>query len=204
MVTWDLPTHTNGNINGFILYYRKSKDTSSSQHEISLRPTKRSHLIQSLDVGKEYEIWMTASTSVGVGKRTAVIKTRTMTRSKFDLIKCELVQFVLYFFLPVNIFRQSLALNSPQFGQYPWQILLERRLKRSSVSCISIFACKTGKSLRTTVPLVSYIRNSLRFWYYASLSTCCPNLEKNWGHRENLGESGGQTFKGSDREKCQF
>ena len=32
--------------------------------------------------------------------------------------------------------------------------------------------------LRTTVPLVSYIRNSLRFWYYASLSTCCQNLEK--------------------------
>ena len=29
-------------------------------------------------------------------------------------------------------------------------------------------------------------------------------LKKNWGHRENLGESGGQTFKGSDREKCQF
>ena len=59
-------------------------------------------------------------------------------------------------------------------------------------------------TLRTTVPLVSYIRNSLRFWYYASFSTCCQNLEKNWGHRENLGESGGQTFKGSDREKCQF
>ena len=34
------------------------------------------------------------------------------------------------------------------------------------------------------MPLVSYIRNSLRFWYYASLSTCCQNLEKNWGHRE--------------------
>ena len=28
------------------------------------------------------------------------------------------------------------------------------------------------------MPLVSYIRNSLRFWYYASLSTCCQNLEK--------------------------
>ena len=54
------------------------------------------------------------------------------------------------------------------------------------------------------MPLVSYIRNSLRFWYYASLSTCGQNLEKNWGHRENLGESGGQTFKGSDREKCPF
>ena len=37
-------------------------------------------------------------------------------------------------------------------------------------------------SLRTTVPSVSYIRISLRFWYYASLSTCCQNLEKNWGH----------------------
>ena len=54
------------------------------------------------------------------------------------------------------------------------------------------------------MPLVSYIRNSLRFWYYASLSTCCQNLEKNWGHRENLGGSGGQAFKGSDPEKCHF
>ena len=35
--------------------------------------------------------------------------------------------------------------------------------------------------LRTTVPLVSYIRNSFRFWYYASLSTCCQNLEKKMG-----------------------
>ena len=33
-------------------------------------------------------------------------------------------------------------------------------------------------SLRTTVPLVSYIRISLRFWYYTSLSTCCENLDK--------------------------
>ena len=67
------------------------------------------------------------------------------------------------------------------------------------------FIVKQFANLRTTVPLVSYIRISLRFWYYASLSTCCQNLEKkNWGHRKNLGESGGQTFKGSDREKCQF
>ena len=28
------------------------------------------------------------------------------------------------------------------------------------------------------MPLVSYIRNSLRFWYYAYLSTCCQNLKK--------------------------
>ena len=36
----------------------------------------------------------------------------------------------------------------------------------------------TWSNLRTTVPLVSYIRNYLRFWYYASLSICCQNLEK--------------------------
>ena len=41
------------------------------------------------------------------------------------------------------------------------------------------------------MPLVSYIRKSLRFWYYASLSTCRQNFEKNWSHRENLGESVG-------------
>ena len=29
-------------------------------------------------------------------------------------------------------------------------------------------------------------------------------LEKNWGHRKNLGECGGQTFKVSGREKYNF
>ena len=29
-------------------------------------------------------------------------------------------------------------------------------------------------------------------------STCYQNLEKNWGHQENLGGSRGQTLKGSD------
>ena len=59
-------------------------------------------------------------------------------------------------------------------------------------------------NLRTTVPLVSYIRNSLKFWYHASLVPVVKILKKNWGHRENLGERGGQTFEGSDGEKCQF
>ena len=54
------------------------------------------------------------------------------------------------------------------------------------------------------MPLVSYIRNSLRVWHYAALSTCCQNLEKNWGHRKNLGEGGSQTLKESDREKYNF
>ena len=50
----------------------------------------------------------------------------------------------------------------------------------------------------------SYIRKSLRFLYYVSLNTGCQIPEKNWGHRKNLGESVGVTFKGSDREKCKF
>ena len=29
-------------------------------------------------------------------------------------------------------------------------------------------------------------------------------LKTNWGHRENLGEGGGQTSEGSDREKYNF
>ena len=37
------------------------------------------------------------------------------------------------------------------------------------------------------MPLVSYIRSQI--------------LKKSWGHRENLRESGGQTFKGSDRKE---
>ena len=46
-------------------------------------------------------------------------------------------------------------------------------------------------NLRTTVLLVSYIRNSLRFWYYASISTCCQNLEKKLGSPGKFGEKVG-------------
>ena len=41
------------------------------------------------------------------------------------------------------------------------------------------------------MPLVSYIRNSLRFWYYASLSTYCQNLEKKIGVTEKIWEKAG-------------
>ena len=36
------------------------------------------------------------------------------------------------------------------------------------------------------------------------LSTCCQNLEKNLGSPEKFGRRRGLSFKGSDREKCQF
>ena len=45
--------------------------------------------------------------------------------------------------------------------------------------------------LRMTVPLVSYIRSSLRFWYYASLSTCCQNLERKIGVTRKIWEKAG-------------
>ena len=54
------------------------------------------------------------------------------------------------------------------------------------------------------MPLVSYIRNSSDFGTMLPLVPVVKILKRNWGHRENLGESGDQTFKGSDREKCQF
>ena len=41
------------------------------------------------------------------------------------------------------------------------------------------------------MPSVSYIRNSLRFWYYASLSTCCQNLEKKNGVTRKIWEKVG-------------
>ena len=53
--------------------------------------------------------------------------------------------------------------------------------------------------LRAIVAIGSYIKISLRFWYYASLSVCCQNLEKQIG-RQNFRES----FKVSGREKGQF
>ena len=63
------------------------------------------------------------------------------------------------------------------------------------------FFFHVSSSLRTTVPLVSYIRISLRFGIIPPLVPVVKILKKNWSHRKNLGERGGQTFKGSDREK---
>ena len=70
---------------------------------------------------------------------------------------------------------------------------------RLNVTCIVIFL---NRSLRTTVPLVSYIRNSLRFWYYAALSTCCQNLGKKNGVTGKIWEKVGvKLLRRSDREK---
>ena len=51
------------------------------------------------------------------------------------------------------------------------------------------------------MPSVSYIRNSLRFWYYASLSTCCQNLEKEIGVTEEIWEKAGVKPLGDLTEK---
>ena len=55
--------------------------------------------------------------------------------------------------------------------------------------------------LRTTVALVSYIRNSLRFWYYASLSTCCQNLEEKIGVTGKIWEKAGVKLLMDQTEK---
>ena len=69
----------------------------------------------------------------------------------------------------------------------------------SEVIVIALFFCLSLKDqLRTTVHLVSYIRNSVRFWYEPPLVPVVKILKKVEITGENLGESGGQTFKGSD------
>ena len=58
--------------------------------------------------------------------------------------------------------------------------------------------------LRTTVPLVSYIKISLRFWYYASLSTCCQNLEKNWVTGKNWEKAGVKLLRDLTEKSVNF
>ena len=54
------------------------------------------------------------------------------------------------------------------------------------------------------MPLVSYIRIPSDFGIMPPLVPVVKILKKSWGHREYFGEREDQTFKGSDREKCQF
>ena len=79
-----------------------------------------------------------------------------------------------------------------------WRLLLNCMLY-----CTLSFQTKYP-NLRTTMPLVSYIRNSLRFWYYASLSTCFQNLEKKLRSPENLGESGVKLLRDLTEKSVNF
>ena len=54
------------------------------------------------------------------------------------------------------------------------------------------------------MPFVSYIRNSLRFWYYASLSTCCQNLEKNWVTGKILEKAGVKLLRDLTEKSVNF
>ena len=54
------------------------------------------------------------------------------------------------------------------------------------------------------MPLVSYIRNSLRFGIMLRLVPVVKILKKNWGHGENLGESGGQTLRDLTEKSVNF
>ena len=74
-----------------------------------------------------------------------------------------------------------ITLDCKLFQMMPYIIILKVRK----------FHQPTANCLRTTVPSVSYIRNSPRFWYYASLSTCCQNLEKKIGVTGKIWEKSG-------------
>ena len=87
LVTWKKPSKPNGIITGYILHYRKSMDLSTSQHEFPLSSNTSSHMLRGLEVGKEYEVWMVAQTKIGKGMRTGLVRTRTMTKSRFDSCK---------------------------------------------------------------------------------------------------------------------
>ena len=53
------------------------------------------------------------------------------------------------------------------------------------------------------MPLGSYGQISSDFGIMHLLVPVVKILKKIWGHRENLRESSGRNFKGSDRGKCQ-
>ena len=72
--------------------------------------------------------------------------------------------------------------------------------KHTCIAIIQLYKLQNAmETVRMTMPLVSYIRISLRFWHYASLSTCCQNLDKKLGSPEKFGrKQGGQTFMRSN------
>ena len=63
---------------------------------------------------------------------------------------------------------------------------------------------KTPTKLKDIYGCAFISRTPSDFSILLSLVPVVKILKKNWGHRKNLGESEGQTFKISDREKCQF
>ena len=54
------------------------------------------------------------------------------------------------------------------------------------------------------MPLGSYIKISLRLWYYASLNACCQNLEKKLGSPGKFGRKRGSVLRDLTEESANF
>ena len=54
------------------------------------------------------------------------------------------------------------------------------------------------------MPLVSYIRISLRCWYYASLGACCQNLEEKNGVTGKFGRKRGELLTDLTEKSVNF
>ena len=82
MVSWQPPKNPNGIVKGYVIYYKQTHH-NAQQHEIPLTYKQHSYLLQGLEFGRQYFVWMRATTKAGPGLETDVIATTTKDQSKF-------------------------------------------------------------------------------------------------------------------------
>ena len=122
---------------------------------------------------------------------------KTISRQRNLLIVfCRMMQVLVYSLCRPLLKNNSAKTHGTDYSNNMWHIadIASCELKnRTILSQLSqrnevVTSCRSYKlllhiapcelALRTTVPLVSYIRNSLRFWYYASLVPVVKILKK--------------------------
>lgn len=83
IVSWALPTRTNGKLTSYTLYSRileGGRERDSTKKKLS--PTQTHYQTSELRKGEAYEFWVTAFTKVGEGQSTQVVYSTISNRGE--------------------------------------------------------------------------------------------------------------------------
>lgn len=99
-VLWDPPLEPNGIITTYILYYSKTATSDSlltnsdKMMEARISRNTTSKYLPGLESDTEYYFWVKASTSIGVGNASAVVRQTTKDTSKYTSLLVLFPEFV--------------------------------------------------------------------------------------------------------------
>ena len=89
IVSWLPPISSNGKISKYSLYFNNMNSPEVDDIPIQLPPTTTTYMIGNLQRGRKFSFRLSASTSMGEGKKTQYISTSTLVVGEFSYISID-------------------------------------------------------------------------------------------------------------------